>query len=69
MLIWSDDKLTMRLLALRANDPKGFRTMLEGGLNELELEAVASTRAIAADSAQDLAAGVRCAASISTTWW
>ena len=37
MLIWSDDKLTERLLALRANAPKRFRTLLEMGLDELEL--------------------------------
>ena len=29
--------LTELLLALRANDPKGFRTLLEMGLDELRL--------------------------------
>ena len=32
--------LTELLLALRANDPKGFRTLLEMGLNELGLDVV-----------------------------
>ena len=40
MLIWSDDKLTERLLALRANAPKRFRTLLEMGCNELGLDVV-----------------------------
>ena len=40
MLIWSDDKLTERLLALRANDPKRFRTPLEMDCNELGLDVV-----------------------------
>ena len=32
--------LTELLLALRANDPKGFRTLLEMGLDELGLAVV-----------------------------
>jgi len=32
--------LTELLLALRANDPKGFRTLLEMGLEELGLDVV-----------------------------
>ena len=32
--------LTELLLALRANDPKGFRTLLEMGLDELGLNVV-----------------------------
>ena len=32
--------LTEMLLALRANDPKGFRTLLEMGLDELGLAVV-----------------------------
>ena len=40
MLIWSDDKLTERLLALRANAPKRFRTLLEMDCNELGLDVV-----------------------------
>ena len=32
--------LTELLLALRANDPKGFRTLLEMGLDELGLDMV-----------------------------
>ena len=32
--------LTELLLALRANDPKGFRTLLEMGLDELGLDVV-----------------------------
>ena len=32
--------LTKLLLALRANDPKGFRRLLEMGLDELGLDAV-----------------------------
>jgi len=36
--------LTELLLALRANDPKGFRTLLEMGLDELGLDVVDERR-------------------------